>query len=104
MISTTATRDDDAVRWADWHKLLCAEDGCSMLTTHAEQNGLDPETTRRLAAEVNRQNEPGNLPPRASISTVVTVNDHLRQQMPLPLGAVFWFTITLCRTEPTDFR
>lgn len=70
MLITRELRNDDTARWADWHKLLVAEDGFSMLTTRAERHGLDAETIRRFAAEVNRRNEPCSLHPPAPISAM----------------------------------
>ena len=66
----TQTRDDATAAWAQWHKLVVAEDGFSVLTAHAQQHGLDPETVARFAAEVNTQNEPSSLHPRAPISAM----------------------------------
>ncbi len=63
-------RDDDTAGWAEWHKLLVAEDGFSMLSLHADRHGLDAETIRQFAEEVNRRNEPGSLHPRALISAM----------------------------------
>jgi hypothetical protein len=67
---TTQTRDDATAAWAQWHKLVVAEDGFSVLTAHAQQHGLDPETVVRFAAEVNERNEPSSLHPKAPISAM----------------------------------
>lgn len=68
---TRINRNTDTDEFLDWHKLVVAEAGFSRLDVYGRrQHGLDIQTIRRFANEVNRRNEPGTLHPKASISAM----------------------------------
>lgn len=57
--------------YRDWHKLVVAEAGFSMLSMYAGENaGISVETIRAFADQVNHRDEAGTLHPRAPVSAV----------------------------------
>ena len=58
-------------KFQDWHKLVVAEAGFSMLDIYGRhKHGLDGEIIREFADSVNRRNEAGSLHPKAPISAL----------------------------------
>lgn len=57
--------------YRDWHKLVVAEEGFSMLNIYADHaHGVSIELIRRFADTVNSRNEAGSLHPIAPISAI----------------------------------
>lgn len=58
-------------RFMDWHKLVVAEAGFSVLDQYARLiHGLEIQLIQDFADQVNQRNEPGSLFPRAPISAL----------------------------------
>lgn len=61
----------DDPRFQEWHKLVVAEAGFSMLDIYGRhKHGLDIDVIREFADSVNRRNEAGSLHPKAPISAL----------------------------------
>jgi hypothetical protein len=61
----------DDPRFQEWHKLVVAEAGFSMLDIYGRhKHGIDIEVIREFADSVNRRNEGGSLHPKAPISAL----------------------------------
>ena len=68
---TRQAQDTDSNQFKDWHKLVVAEAGFSMLDIYGRhKHGIDIQVIRQFADQVNRRNEPGSLHPKAPISAL----------------------------------
>jgi len=68
---TRQKKDADPNQFMEWHKLVVAEAGFSMLDIYGRhKNDIDIQVIRQFADQVNRKNEPGSLHPRAPISAL----------------------------------
>ena len=61
----------DSEDYQNWHKLVVAEEGFSMLNIYGRhKHGIAATAIREFADQVNRRNESGSLHPQAPISAV----------------------------------
>jgi hypothetical protein len=68
---TQQMQDVDSNQFMDWHKLVVAEAGFSMLDIYARhKHDIDIQVIQQFADQVNRRNEPGSLYPKAPISAL----------------------------------
>jgi hypothetical protein len=68
---TRQNQDTDSERWLDWHILTVAEAGFSMLDTYGRhKHGVDIETIKSFADQINDRDESGSLYPKAPISAI----------------------------------
>ncbi len=64
-------RNYDPDEFKEWHRLVVAEDGFSVLSGIGQHDfGLQSDVIREFAEEVNRRDEGGSLHPRAPISAL----------------------------------